>query len=78
MTNTKYMFNLLPIAQIIISALLIGAILLQRRSGGLSPAFGGGGGAYRTRRGVERGLFGATIVLAALFIIAALVNIVVR
>lgn len=70
------MTTLLPIAQIIISALLIGAILLQRRSGGLSPAFGGDGGAYRTRRGVERGLFITTIVLAVLFIAAALLNIV--
>ncbi len=72
------MTRLLPIAQIIISILLIAAILLQRRSGGLSPTFGGDGGAYRTRRGVERGLFTATIVLAILFIIAALINIILR
>ncbi len=72
------MTHILPIIQIIISLLLIGAILLQRRSGGLSPTFGGDGGAYRTRRGVERGLFGITIVLAVLFIAAAVLNIVLR
>lgn len=72
------MTTLLPIAQIIISTLLIGAILLQRRSGGLSPTFGGDGGGYRTRRGVEHGLFVATIILAVLFIAAALLNIILR
>lgn len=67
--------NIIVIAQIIISILLIGAILLQRRSGGLSPAFGGDGGFYRTRRGIERGLFFATIALAALFLGTALLNV---
>jgi preprotein translocase subunit SecG len=68
----------LPIGQIVVSVLLIGAILLQRRSGGLSPAFGGDGGGYRTRRGVEKGLFYATIILAVLFIATAIANIVIR
>ncbi|MFY9462967.1 MAG: preprotein translocase subunit SecG [Candidatus Sungiibacteriota bacterium] len=72
------MTQLLPIIQIIISALLIGAVLLQRRSGGLSPAFGGDGGAYRTRRGIEQWLFITTIILAVLFIAAALLNIILR
>jgi len=65
---------LLDIAHIVISILLVGAILLQRRSGGLSPTFGGGG-SYHTRRGLERGLFFTTIVLAILFIALAALNI---
>lgn len=69
---------LLDIAHIVISVLLVGAILLQRRSGGLSPTFGGGGGFYRTRRGLERGLFFATIVLAILFIALAALNVVLK
>lgn len=72
------MTHILQLFQIIVSVLLVGAILLQRRSGGLSPAFGGDGGAYRTRRGVERGLFTATIVLAILFIAAALIHVIAR
>lgn len=66
---------LLDIAHIVVSVLLVGAILLQRRSGGLSPTFGGEGGFYRTRRGLERGLFFATIVLAILFVGLAILNI---
>ncbi|OHA04179.1 MAG: preprotein translocase subunit SecG [Candidatus Sungbacteria bacterium RIFCSPHIGHO2_02_FULL_52_23] len=69
------MLYLLDIAHIIVSVLLVCAILLQRRSGGLSPTFGGEGGFYRTRRGLERGLFYATIVLAILFIALAVLNI---
>lgn len=44
------------------------AILLQQRGTGLSGAFGGGeGGAYSTRRGIEKILFASTVVLAILF-----------
>ena len=58
----------LPIIQIIISALLIGAILLQTRGSGLSSVFGGESTFYHTRRGIEKIIFWATIVLAVLFI----------
>lgn len=66
----------LVIIQVIISALLVAAILLQQRGGGLSPTFGGEGNIYRTKRGLEKGLFVATIVLAILFFAAALANII--
>lgn len=72
------MTYLFSVFQIIISVLLITAILLQRRSGGLSPTFGGGGGFYRTRRGIERGLFFGTIALSILFIAAALLHVVLK
>ena len=61
--------------QIIVSILLVIAILLQRRGGGLSPVLGGSGGFYRSRRGVERVLFTGTIVLAVLFLVGAAMNI---
>ena len=57
----------LQIVQIIIAALLMLAILLQNRGAGLSGVFGGTGNIYRTKRGVEKKLFIATIVLAVLF-----------
>lgn len=69
------MILILNIIQIVISILLIVAILLQQRGGGLSPVFGGEGGAYRTRRGLERGLFISTIVLSTLFLATAILNI---
>lgn len=70
--------NTINIIQVILSVLLIIAILLQQRGGGLSSVFGGDGGVYRTRRGLEKIIFIATIVLAVLFILAALLSIFLR
>lgn len=64
--------SFLDISQIIVSILLIAAILLQQRGGGLSGVFGGEGAVYSTRRGIEKTIFVATIVLAALFIVIAI------
>ncbi len=55
-------------AQTIISVLLVASILLQNRGAGLSATFGGDFGGYYTKRGFEKFLFGASIVLGALFI----------
>jgi preprotein translocase subunit SecG len=55
-------------AQIVVSALLVGVVLLQQQGVGLSGAFGGDGNVFRTKRGLEKGLFYATIVLGALFL----------
>ena len=57
----------LQIAQIIIAILLMSAILMQNRGVGLSGVFGGSGNIFRTKRGIEKKLFVATIVLAVLF-----------
>lgn len=64
------------VVQIAISVLLVAAILLQQRGTGLSATFGGEGNVYRTKRGLEKLLFAATIVLAALFFGSALLSIV--
>jgi preprotein translocase subunit SecG len=66
----------LSIIQIVISILLAIMILLQQRGGGLSATFGGGGEVYRTRRGMEKGIYRATIVLAILFLVTAALNII--
>ena len=68
------MLEILSIIQIIISALLIGAILLQARGSGLSSVFGGESTFYHTRRGMERIIFWATIILAILFVITGIVS----
>jgi len=59
--------NWIKIAQVVVSILLIVAILLQNRGAGLGSAFGGSGGVYLTKRGLEKKLFIATIILAVLF-----------
>ncbi len=56
---------------ILVSAALITAILLQNRSAGMSSAFGGGSEGFHVRRGSEKLIFQATIVLAALFILTS-------
>lgn len=65
--------NILYVAQIVISVLLIVAILLQAPEGGLSPVFGGGGEMFRSRRNVEKLLVIATIVLSIILAILSLV-----
>ena len=70
--DPKPMKAYIGIAQIAVSILLIVSVLLQARGTGLGAAFGGEGNVYRTKRGVEKVLFRATIVLAVLFIGLAL------
>lgn len=72
------MKNILNIIQIFIAILLMTVILLQSRGAGLSTAFGGEGNIYRTKRGFEKTLFIATIVLSVLFLSLALANILMR
>lgn len=72
------MIFILTVAQSIIAILLVGAILLQQRGGGLSPVLGGEGSVYRTRRGVERGVFVMTIILSILFLLLAALNVFLR
>jgi protein translocase SecG subunit len=63
----------IAIIQIILSALIITLILLQERSSGMSGLLGGdGGGYYQARRGVEKLIFYATIVLSVIWIALAL------
>ena len=59
---------MLTYIQITISGLLIIAILLQQRGGGLSSTFGGSAMEYSTKRGAEKVIFYATIVLTVLFL----------
>jgi preprotein translocase subunit SecG len=66
----------IQIVQIIIAILLMLAILLQNRGAGLSGIFGGGGDVYRTKRGIEKTLFTATIILAILFFAIAFTGII--
>ncbi|RJQ36667.1 preprotein translocase subunit SecG [Candidatus Parcubacteria bacterium] len=70
------MDTILNIILVVTAVLLIAAILLQQRGTGLSTAFGGDGTVYRTKRGLEKGIFFATIVLAILFFGTALARIV--
>ena len=67
------MVQLLPYIQIFLSLLLIAGVLLQRSEASLGAAFGGDsalGGRFM-RRGFEKILFNATLVVAILFALSA-------
>ena len=66
------------IGQMIISVALIAIILVQAKgSGGLGGIFGGEGGVYHTRRGVERTLFNVTVGLAVAFFFVSILSVLV-
>ncbi len=73
--STMEIKAILPIIQIVIAVLLMVAVLLQQSEAGVGGAFGGGDSvsSWRTRRGFEKFLFVATIILSILFVASALV-----
>jgi len=73
------MFTLrnIQLLQVVIAILLMVAVLLQNRGSGLSNIFGGTGNVYRTKRGIEKKLFIATIVLVILFFLVSLAGIII-
>lgn len=66
------------VLQIIISSVLIAVVLLQVKGSGFGAALGGmsGGGVYRTKRGLERTLFQATILLVIIFIFVSFLSVI--
>ena len=68
--------SVLPYAEIILSILLIVGIVLQQRGASLGGAFGGDNFAstFYKRRGAEKFLFNATIVIAILLVLSAVAN----
>ena len=64
---------ILPYAELTLSILLILGIVLQQRGASLGGAFGGDNFAstFYKRRGAEKFLFNATIVIAVLFVVSA-------
>ena len=71
------MNSILTVFQLIIAILLIATILIQAKGTGLGSAWGGGGEFYRSKRGVEKFLFVATITLGFLFILSGITNLII-
>ncbi len=70
------MKNIIVVAQIVVSILLITLIILQAKGVGLGRAFGGAGDFYKSRRGVEKIVFNLTIVLLITFLITSILSLV--
>lgn len=66
----------LLVLQIIISILLIVLILFQQRGTALGGVFGGSGESYFKKRHFEKIIFWSTIVVACLFVICSLLNLI--
>lgn len=64
--------NILQIITLISGILMIISILLQQRGASLGAGFGSSGELYTTRRGLDKSLFDATIVLAVIFVLSIL------
>ena len=54
------------------AVLMVLLILLQQRGASLGAGFGSSGELYTTRRGLDKSLFEATIVMAVVFVLSIL------
>ncbi len=66
------MREVILIIQVVVSILLIILVLAQNKDGGLSASMGGGGQSFQSvKRGAEKVIYIATIVLATIFMVNA-------
>ena len=68
--------GILQLVTIVSSILMIICILLQARGASLGAGFGSSGELFTTRRGLDKSLFEVTIVLAVVFVLSILTNLV--
>lgn len=66
--------DILPLVTIVSALLMIACILLQARGASLGAGFGSSGELFTTRRGIDKSLFDATVVLSAVFVFSILAN----
>lgn len=72
-----FIISILPVVTVGSSVLMIIFILLQSRGATLGAGFGSSGELYTTRRGLDKSLHEATIVLAVVFIMSVLAGLLV-
>ncbi len=65
------------IAQIILAVLLVVLVVLQTQSSGAGSMFGSDTSVYRTRRGLEKTLYQATIGVSIVFIFISIFSVLV-
>jgi len=71
------MDSILNIVQLVLSIILIIIVLLQQKGSGMGAAFGGSNSVYTTKRGIDKTLHYATIVIALIFCLVSLLRVVV-
>ncbi|HYY45645.1 MAG TPA: preprotein translocase subunit SecG [Candidatus Angelobacter sp.] len=77
MQRLQDMHTFLGLVELVLALLVMLGILLQTpKASGLGGTIGGGGdsgGGYRTKRGLEKNLFYATIGLVVMFVVVSVV-----
>ncbi len=68
------MRNLFNILTVVSGSLMILLVLLQNRGQSLGASFGGDSSFYRSKRGAEKIIFNATIVLAVVFVLSVILS----
>ncbi|MDR0957429.1 MAG: preprotein translocase subunit SecG [Candidatus Nomurabacteria bacterium] len=68
--------EILPNVTVISAALMVLLILLQSRGATLGAGFGASGELFTTRRGIEKNLYDTTIVVAVVFVLSIVVNLI--
>lgn len=66
----------LQVAEIVLGVSLVGLIILQSKGTGLGSTFGGDMGFYSTKRGAEKVIFIATVVIAAIFLLIPIIGVI--
>jgi len=69
--------TILQIVTLVTGILVIILILLQARGASLGAGFGSSGELFTTRRGIDKSLHEATIVMAILFVLSIVVNLII-
>ncbi|MCL2451439.1 preprotein translocase subunit SecG [Candidatus Saccharibacteria bacterium] len=68
--------EILPTITIVSAALMVLMILLQSRGATLGAGFGSSGELFTTRRGLEKNLYETTIVVAVIFVLSIVTNLI--
>jgi preprotein translocase subunit SecG len=64
--------NILETTTLISAILSVLLILLQQRGASLGAGFGASGELYTTRRGLDKSLFNATVIMVLIFVLSIL------
>lgn len=64
--------GILQFATVASGVLMTASILLQQRGASLGAGFGSSGELFTTRRGLDKNLYEATIILAVIFVLSIL------
>jgi len=68
--------SILQVVMVVSAALMVLCILLQARGASLGAGFGSSGELFTTRRGIDKNLYETTIILAVVFVLSILVNLI--